>query len=123
MSRARANPKLERDGSAARDRGVLYPTLYLWYILVSSLDLMLTNTMLNYFGGIEVNTIADWFIRVWGFWGLIGFKFATVVVVVGVCEFVGRRHPDLGRRIALWALVVSSLPSVAALAQVALAFL
>ena len=37
--------------------GVLYPTLYLWYILVSSLDLMLTNTMLHHFGGIEVNTI------------------------------------------------------------------
>jgi len=100
--------------------GVLYPQRYLWFVLVSSLDLMLTNTMLNYFGAVEVNTIAQRVIDAWGFWGLIGMKFGVVVLVVGICEIVGRQRERAGRRLASIAIGLSALPVLLALAQVAL---
>ena len=98
-------------------RHVLYPTQYVWYVLVSSLDLVTTNTVMNYFGAREVNTIADRAIQMFGFWGLIGLKFATVVVVVGICEYVGTRRHPLGKRIAEWAVAISAVPVVVAMVQ------
>jgi hypothetical protein len=98
-------------------RHVLYPNQYVWYVLVSSLDLIMTNTVMNYFGAREVNTIADRAIGVFGFWGLIGLKFATVVLVIGICEFVGMRRPALGKRIAEWAVAISAVPVVVAMVQ------
>ncbi len=100
-------------------RHVLYPDRYVWYVLVSSLDLIMTNTVLNYLGFYEVNTIAQKAIEWMGFWGLIGFKFATVILVVLICEWVGCRRRELGRKLATWAVVISAFPVVAALAQVA----
>src|ERR1043165_5349213 len=90
--------------AAVLHRPVLYPEQYVWYILVCALDLIMTNTVLNYFGAREVNSIADAAIRHAGFWGLIALKFATVVLVVLICEHIGRKHPALGQRIAAWAI-------------------
>jgi hypothetical protein len=101
-------------------RHVLYPNHYAWYILVSSLDLIMTNTVMHHFGAIEVNTIADTAIRHLGFWGLIGLKFATVVLVVYICEHVGRKRPSLGEKIASWAVAISAIPVVVAAAQIVL---
>ncbi len=98
-------------------RHVLYPNQYVWYVLVSSLDLVMTNTVMNYFGAKEVNTIADAAIRAFGFWGLIGLKFATVALVVGICEFVGSKRPALGKKIAEWAVAISTVPVVVATVQ------
>ena len=98
-------------------RHVLYPTQYAWYVLASSLDLIMTNTVMNYFGAREVNTIADKAIQLFGFWGLIGLKFATVVVVVGICEFVGMRRPSTGKKVAEWAVAISAVPVVLAIVQ------
>jgi hypothetical protein len=112
----------EQSGKSDSDhplrRHVLYPNQYAWYVLVSSLDLMMTNTVMNYFGAHEVNTIADRAIAWAGFWGLIGLKFATVVLVVAICEFVGGRRPALGKKVAEWAVAISAVPVVIALAQV-----
>ncbi len=99
-------------------RHVLYPNQYVWYVLVSSLDLMMTNTVMKHFEAREVNTIADTAIRWFGFWGLIGLKFATVMLVVGICEYVGERRPRLGRKIAEWAVAISAVPVVVAIVQV-----
>ncbi len=52
------------------------------------------------FNGREMNSIADWIIHRFGLWGAIGFKFASVIFVVLVCEYVGRRVPKSGRRLA-----------------------
>jgi hypothetical protein len=98
-------------------RPVLYPDQYTWYVLVSSLDLMMTNTVMTHFGAREMNTIADRAIQHFGFWGLIGLKFATVVLVVVICETVGRRRPLLGKRIAEWAVALSAIPVILAVAQ------
>ena len=101
-------------------RHVLYPNQYVWYVLVSSLDLIMTNTVMHHFGAKEVNTIADAAIRLFGFWGLIGLKFSTVVLVVGICEFVGGKRPALGKKVAEWAVAISAVPVVVALVQVVL---
>jgi hypothetical protein len=94
-------------------RHVLYPDRYVWLVFFSALDIMITHTILGKFGafgGREVNSIADWVIKEFGLWGAIGLKFLSVIVVVLVCEFVGRASPRTGRRLATGVLVLSTLP-------------
>lgn len=101
-------------------RRVLYPDHYAWYVLLGALDVMLTVTLLVHLGAREVNTIAQRSIDLFGTWGLIGLKFASVLVVIAVCEYIGRRRERLGRAVARVAIAVSLFPIAAALAQVAL---
>jgi hypothetical protein len=98
-------------------RPVRYPNHYLWYILAASLDLMLTNALINFHGFEEANALAARIIDLSGFGGLIAFKFATVVLVVLICEFVGAHRPAMGRRLAGAAVVISALPVVLGLLQ------
>ncbi len=109
--------RLSRACEGVHRRHVLFPTQYAWYVLVSSLDLIMTNTVMHHFGAREVNTIADGAIQLFGFWGLIGLKFATVVVVVGICEFVGMRRPVMGKKVAEWAVAISAVPVALAIVQ------
>lgn len=91
-------------------RGVLYPSLYAWYILAATLDVVVTHQILHHFQGSEVNKIADALIRLYGLAGMIGLKYASIIVVVLVCEFVGRRKYRLGRGLAIAAICISSMP-------------
>jgi len=99
-------------------RPVLFPDAYAWYVLVSALDVMVTVTVLVHLGAQELNTFAQWTIEEFGTWGLIGLKFISVALVVLICEYVGRRRPGLGRKLAIAAIFLSLLPVAAALAQV-----
>lgn len=92
-------------------RAVLFPQSYLWYVFVSSLDLMFTVLILH-MGGREENAVAAWIIRAFNVPGLVLFKFAMVALVVCVCEVVGRRRLDLGRRLARWAVVLAGFPAL-----------
>ena len=87
-----------------------YPNSYVWLVLVSSLDLILTLLVLGGGGGWEVNPIAAAVIAETGYVGAIGFKFAIVVLVIVMCEVVGRQSERKGRAIALVAVVISALP-------------
>lgn len=100
-------------------RGVLYPNHYVWYMFASALDIMMTYAIIWKLGGREVNAIAARLVEHLGHWGLILLKFATVIVVVGVCEFVGRTRPALGRRLAVAAIVSSAFPVGYGVVQVA----
>lgn len=102
-------------------RPALFPNHYCWYILACALDLMLTATILIEFGGIEVNGVAHRIIESFGLGGLVAFKFATVLLVIAICEVIGRRQERAGRRLAEWAIALSAIPVVLALAQVATA--
>lgn len=87
---------------------VLYPRLYPWYVLLASLDVLLTWIILSpRLGGIEINPIAAQVIQAGGMTGATFFKFATVMFVMWACEFVGRRQADSGRRI-LWVAVCAN---------------
>lgn len=90
---------------------VLYPTHYVWYIFASTLDIMLTYAIIWKLGGREVNAVARHFIENYGgHWGLIFLKYATVILVVGICESIGRRRLALGSRLALAAIIISAFP-------------
>lgn len=102
----------------ASTRAVLYPNLYTWFVFVSALDILLTHSIIQQLGGVEVNTIADWFIRTFDWWGAIVLKFATVLFVVGVCEVAGQRNFKKGRRLAFAAVVFGFLPIAAGLTQI-----
>lgn len=106
----------------SRGRPVLHPNHYAWYVLFSAIDVMTTTKILDEFfdhGGREVNPIADFFIRSFGLWGAIGLKFSTVVLVVVVCEIVGRRAPLTGRALAWSAVGLSIFPVAVALFMLA----
>ena len=100
-------------------RHVLYPDAYAWYVLASALDVMVTVTVLVHLGAREVNTIAQWTIEHSGTWGLIALKFVSVIVVIAICEHIGRRRATIGRTLAVVAIFGSLLPVTAALSQVA----
>jgi len=92
--------------------------MYVWFVLVSALDIMVTVTLLVHLGAQEVNSFAQWSIEQFGTWGLIGLKFLCAILVIVICEIVGRRRPRVGRGLALAAIFLSLLPIAAALVQV-----
>ncbi len=88
-----------------------YQNAYVWFVFVSTLDIMLTWVILMS-GGSEVNPIADAVIQRFGLWGMVAFKFALVVFVIIMCEWLGRRSDRHGRKIAEWAVAITSIPVV-----------
>lgn len=107
-----------RAADLASRHAVLYPNLYAWYVLASTLDIIVTNTIIHRFGGWEVNHLADLLIESYGTWGLIALKYSTVLLVVVICETIGRRSPRAGRNLALAATIVSAMPVGVGLLQV-----
>jgi len=83
----------------------------MWLILVSALDVVLTRVIL-FFGGTEVNPIADFILAQWGRLGMSIFKFIIVGFVIIACEFIARRKPKTSRRLAIASIVISSAPVV-----------
>jgi hypothetical protein len=114
------------DNAPLHRRPVLYPNHYAWFVLFSAMDIMLTHTILGRFGafgGRELNSIADWVIKQFGLWGAIGLKFATVILVVFICELVGSKSASAGRKLARMVVILAIFPvawELAALAWFAL---
>lgn len=95
---------------------MLYQRAYLWFVLVSALDIVFTWTILS-LGGKEVNVIADAVIAHTGFSGMMIYKFCLVLLVVVICEVVGRRRLALGRFLASWSVAITAVPVVLSLYQ------
>jgi hypothetical protein len=87
-----------------------YQNAYVWLVLVASLDLILTMLVLYWWGGSEVNPIADAVIAHLGYGWAIVFKFSTIIFVIIICEVVGRREPRSGRSLAIGAVVINAIP-------------
>jgi len=102
-----------------RARHASFPDAYCWYVLVCSLDLMLTNFAMNHAGAIEANGLAASAIELAGFHGLIALKLETMVVVISVCELVAIRRRATAVRLAEWAVAISAFPVVLTLVQLA----
>ncbi len=96
---------------------VLYPSLYCWFVLVGTLDILITWIILHA-GGRELNTIAAKAIELGNKWGIVSLKFLTVVVFVLACERIGRSQAKLGRRLAVAAVVISAAPPVIGILQI-----
>lgn len=90
-----------------------YPQAYVWFIFVSALDLMLTWVVL-YFGGREVNLLADFILERWTLTGMVIYKFVLVVFVIFICEIVGHYRAKAGRNLARFAVAITLLPVIVA---------
>ncbi len=91
-----------------------YPQAYVWFIFVSALDLMMTWVVL-YFGGREVNVLADYILERWALTGMVVYKFTLVVFVIFICEVVGHYRPRLGRRLSIFAVLITLVPVIIAI--------
>jgi hypothetical protein len=96
-----------------------YQNAYVWFVFAASLDIMLTWLILS-LGGQELNRFASAIIRFGGLPAMIVFKFVVVTTVVLICEVVGRRNHELGRKVARLAVILTCLPPAMALAQLVL---
>lgn len=117
--------------SRPRPGPVRYPNAYAWFVLLATLDIVLTYLILHpvmYAGdldmtesrGAEANAVARWVIERWDVPGMVAFKFALVLFVVLICEAIGRRRAATGRRLAEWAVAITAIPVVVALYQMGL---
>ncbi len=93
-----------------------YPRPYAWFVVVSVLDIFFTWTVLL-LGGTEVNAIADMVINYAGGKGIILYKFCLVVLVIVLCEVIGRRRDKIARRLAEWSVAVTAIPVVLSIYQ------
>jgi len=84
-----------------------YQEGYVWFLLFSSVDIILTWHILRK-GGLEVNPLARVVIEHWDLAGAIAFKFSLVLFVVVACEIVGRHEDRLGKRLTAVAIAASS---------------
>lgn len=107
--------------AGAGTRALRYQDHYAWYLLAASLDVMVTTAIIEHFDGWEANKIAAYLIERFGLWGLVGLKYSTVIFVILMCEYIGRRNAAKGRRLATLAILVSALPVGLGLIQVYLA--
>jgi hypothetical protein len=117
--------------AARPKRSVLYPNAYVWFVFLAALDVVLTYLILHpvlFFRdfdmtesrGSEVNALANWIIERWDVPGMVVFKFALVVIVIVLCEIIGRRKDQTGRRLAEWAIALTVIPVALALIQMVL---
>lgn len=88
---------------------VLYPRLYTWVVFLASMDIIMTWVILH-MGGSELNQLAATVIERWGLVGMIVLKFVSIIAVVLISEFVGRRKHSTGRFLVIAAVVISVLP-------------
>ncbi len=100
-----------------RDRPpMLYPDHYVWFVFLSALDLMLTWVILHN-AGVEVNPVACLILDAQGLPGLAAFKFALVMFVIVMCEWVGRSDRRRGRKLSEWAVAITAIPVTVAFVQ------
>jgi hypothetical protein len=97
-----------------RRTSLLYPNLYTWFLFLSAMDVMLTGVALA-MGAYESNPVAAWFLERFGAGGLVLLKFTAVPVVIGLCEYIGRRKPPTGRKLIEWVVALSAVPIVVTL--------
>ncbi len=98
-------------------RPALFPTLYTWYVFASALDLMLTWVILHH-GGREANAVANWIIERHDLMGIVFFKFAIVMLVILICEIVGRVRYPTGLLLARCAVALGFFPVIIGTAEV-----
>ncbi len=94
-----------------------YQVAYIWFIFLSVLDFFFSSLILRHKDGRELNPIADFIFQTFDLHGLAVFKAAMVVFIIILCETIGHWRDDLGRRISLLAVALTSIPVVMALYQ------
>ena len=94
--------------------GMLYENTYVWFIFLSCLDIFLTWCILYRGVGVEANALAAWVIARFGRVGMVLFKLGMVVLIILICEAVGRRNRSIGHKLAKTAVGLTGVPLVIA---------
>lgn len=94
-------------------RHASYPNLYLWLVLLSSLDIFLTWIILH-LGGREANPIANHILSLHPK-ALIAYKFAIVVFLIVLSEVLATRSHRAGKLLLQAACGLTCLPIVFAM--------
>lgn len=89
-----------------------YPNAYVWLVFISAMDVFLTKLVLDVWKGYEANPIADAVISHLGFGWTVVFKLTLIMLVIIICEVVGRYRDLTGRRLAIASVIISALPVV-----------
>lgn len=92
-------------------RQMYFPNTYVWLLLFSAMDIMLTWVIL-YFGGSEVNPIARWVIDGFGLNGMIVYKFALILVFIGICEAVAALRKPTASVLSKISVLIALVPVV-----------
>jgi len=93
-------------------------TIYPWYLLVAAMDIMLTWLILL-LGGTELNAVAVLALDKGGLNGLIVLKFATVLTVIAICEYIAWKNPATARRLGAAAVAISTFPVIVGIMELA----
>lgn len=124
-------------------RHVLYPNAYVWFVFLAAMDVMCTYLVMHpglFYQpdaaeqaviaatdgepviereprGRELNPLAAGIIERYGVPGKVVYKFSLVMLVIVICEIVGRVKYATGQRLAEWAVALTSIPVVVAIVQ------
>jgi hypothetical protein len=128
---------------APRGRHVLYPNAYVWFVFLAAMDVICTYMIMHpalFYQpmpagaviadpdsailaseprGQELNPMAAGIIERYGMPGKVAYKFSLVVLVIVICEIVGRAKFASGKRLAEWAVALTAIPVVVAIVQMA----
>ena len=89
-----------------------YQNAYVWLVLLSSLDIMLTYLVLLHWEGSEANPVAAAVIETGPFYWAILLKFGLVVIAIVICEGIGRMSDRQGRRLSIAFVIIGAIPVV-----------
>lgn len=90
-------------------RPMLFPNAYVWLLLFSALDIMLTWVILH-MEGREVNPIAERIIDDYGLNGMIVYKFALITLFIVICETVGKLRLSTGKILSRVGVLIALFP-------------
>jgi hypothetical protein len=113
-----SSPEDSRSVRAFLRQSAIHQDLCVWFVFLSTLDVMLTWIMLHW-GGSEVNALANWIIDRWDIFGLVAFKFGFVTLVICMIHVIARLSTSAARHVAEWAVALATMPVVLALVQLA----
>jgi hypothetical protein len=126
MSLVPENPTRQEASSEAEGRSIAlpdqpssavrYPEFYVWYVFLSASDVLFTSVILH-LEGREVNALANWILELFNVRGLVAYKFLVVVLVICICEVVGRRNHETGLMLARWMVALAAFPLMVVAAQ------
>jgi hypothetical protein len=88
----------DANGAAVTLSWTRWPEVWLFAAL-SAADIALTYVLIGYYGHVEGNPIAAYFVEGWSLKGMIWFKLGMITVVLTACHFVLPHRPMAARSI------------------------
>lgn len=88
-----------------------FPDAYAWLLLLSALDVILTWVIL-FFGGHEVNPLANQVYIKWDLEGMIVYKFALILFFIAICEIVANLRRTTGKMLSRVSVIIAAFPVV-----------